>query len=50
MDSDAAGTCSFSKKDGRMRRILSIGAAQLGPIERSGDRAGVVQLMLDLHD
>jgi hypothetical protein len=35
-------------KDGRMSRILGIGAAQLGPIQRSGDRASVVQRMLDL--
>jgi len=38
----------ISQKDGRMSRILNIGAAQLGPIQRSGDRASVVQRMLDL--
>ena len=38
----------ISQKDGRMSRILTIGAAQLGPIQRSGDRASVVQRMLDL--
>jgi len=38
----------ISPKDGRMSRILTIGAVQLGPIQRSGDRANVVQLMLDL--
>src|SRR6266849_7269197 len=37
-----------SQKDGRMRRILAIGAAQPGPIQRSGDRARVVQSKLDL--
>jgi N-carbamoyl-D-amino-acid hydrolase len=36
------------QKHGRMSRILFIGAAQLGPIQRSGDRARVVQNMLDL--
>jgi hypothetical protein len=38
----------ISQKDGRMSRILTIGAAQLGPTQRSGDRARVVQRMLDL--
>ncbi|HWN76659.1 MAG TPA: hypothetical protein VNN81_01985 [Bradyrhizobium sp.] len=38
----------ISQKDGRMSRILTIGAAQLGPTQRSGDRASVVQRMLDL--
>jgi hypothetical protein len=38
----------ISQKDGRMSHILAIGAAQLGPIQRSGDRASVVQRMLDL--
>lgn len=38
----------ISQKDGRMSRILSIGAAQLGTIQSSGDRASVVQPMLDL--
>jgi hypothetical protein len=36
------------QNDGRMSRILTIGAAQLGPIQSSGDRARVVQSMLDL--
>jgi hypothetical protein len=31
-----------------MSCILTIGAAQLGPIQRCGDRASVVQRMLDL--
>jgi len=31
-----------------MSRILNIGAAQFGPIQRSSDRASVVQRMLDL--
>jgi hypothetical protein len=35
-------------KDGRMSRTLTIGAAQPGPIQSSGDRASVVQRMLDL--
>ena len=35
-------------KDGPMSRILTIGAAQFGPIQRSGDHASVVQRMLDL--
>jgi hypothetical protein len=35
-----------SQKAGRMSRILTIGAAQLGPAQRSG--ASVVQRMLDL--
>jgi hypothetical protein len=38
----------ISQKDGRMSRILTIGAAQLGPTQRRGDRASVVQRMLDL--
>jgi hypothetical protein len=38
----------ISQKDGLMSRILTIGAAQLGPTQRSGDRARVVQRMLDL--
>ncbi|HXQ06155.1 MAG TPA: hypothetical protein VN831_15595 [Bradyrhizobium sp.] len=37
-----------SQMDERMRRILAIGAAQPGPIQGSGDRARVVQGMLDL--
>jgi hypothetical protein len=37
----------ISQKDGRMNRI---GAAQLGRIQRSGDRVSVVQRMLDLRD
>ncbi len=36
------------QKDGRMRRIPAVDAAQLGPIQGSGDRARVVQGMLDL--
>jgi hypothetical protein len=38
----------LSQKDRRMSRILTIGAAQLGPTQRRGDRASVVQSMLDL--
>jgi len=38
----------ISQKDGRMSRIHTIGAAQLGSTQRSGDRASVVQRMLDL--
>jgi hypothetical protein len=38
----------ISQKDGRMSRVLTIGAAQLGPTQRRGDRASVVQRMLDL--
>ncbi len=38
----------ISQKDGRMSRILAIGAAQLGPIQSSDDRASVVQRMHDL--
>ncbi len=38
----------ISQKDGRMSRIHTIGAAQLGSAQRSGDRASVVQRMLDL--
>jgi hypothetical protein len=38
----------ISQKDGRMSQILTIDPAQLGPIHRSGDRASVVQPMLDL--
>ncbi len=34
--------------DGRMSRILAIGAVRLGSIQRSGDRASVVPHMLDL--
>ena len=37
-----------SQKDGRMRRILAIGAAQPGPIQGCDDRARVVQSMLGL--
>jgi hypothetical protein len=37
-----------SQKDGRMSRIVTIGAAQLGPIQRGGDRARAVRSMLDL--
>jgi len=37
----------ISQKDGRMRRILAIGAGHLGPIQRSGDRARVVRSILD---
>src|SRR5258708_39868446 len=48
-DRDAAEVeMVISQKDGRMSRILTIGAAQLGPTQRSGDRASVVQCMLDL--
>jgi hypothetical protein len=36
------------QKDGRTSRILTMGAARFGPIQRSGDRARVVQSMLDL--
>jgi hypothetical protein len=35
-----------SQMDGRMRRIPAVDAAQLGPIQGSGDRARVVQSML----
>jgi hypothetical protein len=38
----------ISQKDGRMSRILTIGAAQLGPTQRSGDRASVIERTLDL--
>jgi hypothetical protein len=31
-----------------MSHILAMGAAQLGPIQRRGDRTRVVQNMLDL--
>ena len=37
-----------SQMDGRMRRIPAVDAAQLGPIQGSGDRARVVRGMLDL--
>ena len=37
----------ISQKDGRMSRILNIGAAQLGPIQRSWG-ASIVQRMLNL--
>ena len=37
----------ISQKDGRMSRILAIGAAQLETIQSSGDRASVVQPMPD---
>jgi hypothetical protein len=37
----------ISQQGGRRSRILSIGAAQLRPTQRSGDRARVVQRMLD---
>ena len=50
-DSDAAEreVDMFSpQKDGRMSRLLAIGAARPGPIQRSGDRVRVVQSMLDL--
>jgi hypothetical protein len=53
LDSDAAERkvdMFVTKKDGRMSHILTIGAARLGPIQRSGDRASVVQRMLDLRD
>jgi hypothetical protein len=40
----------ISQKDGRMSRILTIVAAQPGPVQRCGDRASVVQHMLDLCD
>jgi hypothetical protein len=33
-----------------MSRILTIVAAQLGPVQSSGDRGSVVQYMLDLCD
>ena len=42
------GDMFISQKDGRMSRILTIGAANSGPIQRSGDRASVVQRVLDL--
>src|ERR1700738_4021381 len=42
------GDTFISQKDGRMSRILTIGAANSGPIQRSGDRASVVQRVLDL--
>jgi hypothetical protein len=38
----------ISQKDGRMSRILTISAVQLGTIQSSGNRASVVQPMLDL--
>jgi hypothetical protein len=37
-----------SQKDGRMRRILAVDAAQPGPIQGSDDRARVVQRALGL--
>jgi hypothetical protein len=37
-----------SQMDGRMRRFPAVAAAQPGPIQGSGDRARVVQRMLDL--
>jgi hypothetical protein len=37
-----------SQKDGCTSRFLSIGAAQSGTIQSRGDRASVVQPMLDL--
>jgi hypothetical protein len=40
----------ISQKDGRMSRILTIVAAQPGPVQRCGDRASVVPHMLDLCD
>jgi len=40
---------SISRKDGRMNRILSIGAVRVGMIQGGGgDRARVVQPMPDL--
>ena len=51
LDSDAAERkvdMFVTKKDGRMSRILTIVAAQLGLVQSSGDRASVVQHMLDL--
>jgi hypothetical protein len=50
-DRDAAETkveMFICQKDGRRSRILTIGGVQLGPTQRSGDRASVVQRMLDL--
>jgi hypothetical protein len=38
----------ISQKDGRMSHILTIDPAQLGPIQRSGDRASVAKLIFDL--
>jgi hypothetical protein len=38
----------ISQKDGRMSRILTIGAAQLGPTQRRRDRASLVQRLRDL--
>ena len=38
----------ISQKDARMSRILTLAAAQPGPVQSSGDRARVVQSMLDL--
>jgi hypothetical protein len=38
----------ISQKDGRMSHILTIDPAQLEPIQKSADRASVVQPMLDL--
>jgi hypothetical protein len=51
LDSDAAKgdvEMFISQKDGRLSHILTIDPAQFGPIQRSGDRASVVQPMLDL--
>jgi hypothetical protein len=50
-DSDAAKRdveMFISQKDERMSHILTIDPVQLGPIQSSGDRASVVQPMLDL--
>jgi len=50
-DSDAAKRdveIFISQKDGRMSHILTIDPAQLEPIQRNGDRASVVQLLLNL--
>jgi hypothetical protein len=38
----------ISHIDGRMSRILTIGAAQLGPTQRRRDRASLVQRLRDL--
>ena len=53
LDSDAAERevdMFVTKKDRRMSQILTIGAARLGPIQWSGDRASVVQRILGLRD
>jgi hypothetical protein len=37
----------ISRKDGRMSRLLTIGAVLIGTTQGSGDRAAVVQPMPD---